>query len=137
MVLCGANSYEEKYYLNPEFSILPEQVKEELQILCVLYVEDIGGILTLEYDEDGNLDFMVQADEGDYLFDEIGSVLKIKQLRAEKQELLEALELFYQTFILSDLKKRAELLMDEPEKPAEQEARPIHEIDLPIERGKK
>ncbi len=99
MVLCGANSYTQKYYLGDEFSLLPEAVKQELQILCVLYVEEIGGILTLEYDEEGNLEFRVDSEEGDYLFDDIGSVLKIKQLREEKKELLEALELFYRTFL--------------------------------------
>lgn len=100
MVLCGANSYTQKYYLGDKFSMLPEAIKQELQILCVLYVEDIGGILTLEYDDEGNLEFRVDSEEGDYLFDEIGSVLKIKQLRQERQELLEALELFYRTFFL-------------------------------------
>lgn len=102
MVLCGANSYTQKYYLNPEFDRLPGQVKDELQILCVLYVEDVGGILTLEYDDEGNLEFCVESDEADYLFDEIGSVLKIKQLRQDKQEFLEALELYYRTFFLQD-----------------------------------
>lgn len=134
MVLCGANSYEEKYYLNEAFDRLPDSIKEELQILCVVYVEDVGGILTLEFDEEGQLDFVVRADEGDYLFDEIGSVLKIKQLRAEKQELLESLEVFYQAFILSDLKKRAELLMEQPVVVPQKPARPVSEIDLPIER---
>ncbi len=100
MVLCGANSYTQKFYLGKEFQRLPEQIKQELQILCVLYVEDIGGVLTLEYDEEGNLDFRVEAEETDYLFDDIGSVLKIKQMRTEKQELLESLELYYRTFIL-------------------------------------
>lgn len=47
VVLCGANSYEEKYYLNPDFEQLPEDVKNELKIMCVLYVHDVGGILTL------------------------------------------------------------------------------------------
>ena len=100
MILCGANSYTQKYYLGEQFSVLPDQVKDELQIMCVLYVEDIGGVLTLEYDEEGNLDFRVEAEETDYLFDDIGSVLKIKQLRQQKQELLEALELFYRTFFM-------------------------------------
>ena len=36
MVLCAASSYEQKYYLNPEFESLPEAVKQELQIMCVL-----------------------------------------------------------------------------------------------------
>ena len=99
-MLCGANSYTQKYYFNEEFSKLPESIKQELKILCVLYVEDVGGILTLEYDEEGNLQLRVENDEAGYLFDEIGSVLKIKQIQREKEELLEALELFYKTFYL-------------------------------------
>ena len=68
-VLCGANSYTQKYYFNEEFSKLPDSIKQELKILCVLYVEDVGGILTLEFDENGNLELRVESDEGDYLFD--------------------------------------------------------------------
>ena len=108
IVLCAASAYEEKFYLNPEFDQLPESVRQELQIMCVLYTVDVGGILMLEYDEEGNLDFRVEADEADYLFDEIGSVLKIKQLRDEKRELLESLELFYRTFFLEGKKQEAE-----------------------------
>ncbi len=54
----------------------------------------------MEFDEEGNLQFRVTADEGDYLFDEIGSVLKIKQYQMEKRELLESLELFYRVFFM-------------------------------------
>ena len=43
IVLCAANAYEQKFYLNPEFDSLPENVKQELQIMCVLYTEDVGG----------------------------------------------------------------------------------------------
>ena len=32
VVLCGANSYEEKYYLNPDFEQLPDAVKNELPV---------------------------------------------------------------------------------------------------------
>ena len=42
VVLCGANSYEEKYYLNPDFEQLPDDVKNELKIMCALYVHDVG-----------------------------------------------------------------------------------------------
>ena len=42
----------------------------------------------------------VEAEENDYLFDEIGSALKIKQYQAEKRELLESLELYYKVKVL-------------------------------------
>lgn len=95
VILCAASAYEEKYYLNEDFSNLPEAVKQELQIMCVLYTADIGGILTLQFDQEGNLHFHVTSKEDDFFFDEIGSVLKIKQLQAEKRELLEALEEYF------------------------------------------
>ena len=95
VVLCGANSYEEKYYLNPDFQKLPQGIQDELKLMCVLYTEDVGGTLTLKFDEDGELIFETAADEGDLLYDEIGSVLKVKQLQNTKQELLESLEMYY------------------------------------------
>lgn len=100
IVLCGANSYEQKYYFNPIFGKLPEGIKQELQILCVLFTEDVGGVLILEFSSEGRLEFRVEVHDQDYLFDEIGSELKIRQYQREKRELLESLELFYQVFVL-------------------------------------
>ena len=92
IVLCGASSYEQKYYFNQDFKALPDHIKKELQIMCVLFTEDIGGVLTMEFTPEGELEFKVQADDKDYLFDEIGSGLKIRQYQREKKELLESLE---------------------------------------------
>ena len=52
-------------------------------------------------EEDGSLEFVVRAEEDDFLFDEIGSVLKIKQMREMKKDLLESLETYYRVFFLS------------------------------------
>ena len=103
VVLCGASAYEQKYYFNTDFSSLPEHVKQELQILCVLYTEEVGGVLTLEFDEEGRLQFRTEALDADARYDEIGSALRIKQLRQEKRELLESLEMYYRVFFLGDL----------------------------------
>ena len=100
VVLCGANSYTQKYYLGDQFSNLPEAVKQELQIICVLYVEDVGGILTMEFNEDGDLELRVTHDPLDYLFDDIGSELKIRQIQKEKRELMEQLETYYKLMFL-------------------------------------
>ena len=102
VVLCGASAYEQKYYLNEDFKSLPSQVQDELKIMCVLFTEDVGGILTLVFDEDGKLLLETSADEGDLLYDEIGSELKIRQIRTEKAEFLQSLELFYKVFFLGE-----------------------------------
>ncbi len=117
-VLCGANSYVEKFYLNEQFSGLPESIKQELQIMCVMYTEDIGGIILLEFTSEGSLRFKVEAEENDYLFDEIGSALKIKQYQSEKRELLESLELYYKVKIMGI---PADELLDDEQKRRYQE----------------
>ena len=103
MVLCGANAYEQKYYLNSDFESLPSQIKDELQIMCVLYTAEIGGIFTVEFNDDGELLLKTNASENDFAYDEIGSELKIKQLMNDKQELFRSLELYYRIFIDGDV----------------------------------
>lgn len=100
MVLCGANAYEKKYYFNPEFASLPESIQDELQIMCVMFTEEIGGIFTVEYTEEGELQLKTEALEADAMYDDIGGPLRIKQLQEEKRELFRSLELFYQVFFL-------------------------------------
>jgi hypothetical protein len=102
VILCASSAYEKKFYINDDFLQLPEQIKLELKAMCVLFTEDVGGILSLEYDEDGTLILKVEADEGDYYFDEIGSSLKIKEIQRTKKELLEALEMYYKVFFLNE-----------------------------------
>lgn len=102
IVLCAASSYERKFYLNPEFDALPERIRQELQIMCVMFTEDVGGILMAVFDEDGNLELKVDHEEGDFLFDEIGSVLKIKEIQQTRRELFESLELFFRVFYLGE-----------------------------------
>ena len=101
-VLCGANAYEQKYYFNPEFSSLPQQIQDELHILCVLFTEEIGGIFTVEYNEDGELELRTEALEADAMYDDIGGALRIKQLQEEKRELFRSLDLFYRLFFLGE-----------------------------------
>ena len=102
VILCCSSKYEQKYYLNDEFDGLPQGVKDELKIMCVLYTEDIGGVLVLKFDKDGDLHFEVSSDEGYLLFDDIGSVLKIKEYQESKKDLLEALEMYFKVFYLGE-----------------------------------
>lgn len=100
LVLCCANAYQQKYYFNEKYNKIPQDIKDELQIMCVMFTEDIGGVIYLVFDEDGNLEIKVVCEEDDYLFDDIGCGLKIKQMQTEKRDLLEALEMFHKTFMI-------------------------------------
>ncbi|MBR3436322.1 MAG: hypothetical protein IKG97_01070 [Lachnospiraceae bacterium] len=101
-VLCGANSYNEKYYFNDKFANLPEAVKDELHVMCVLFTEECGGILTVEFLPDGTLVLRTRADEYDFYYDEINAGLGIAKLRQEKKDLLEKLELYYRVLFLKE-----------------------------------
>ena len=101
-ILCVSNAYERKYYLNEEFNGLPDTIKDELKIMCVLFTEEVGGMLTLEYDEEGSLLLKTETDDGDLLYDDISCGLLMKRIQNEKQELLTSLELFYKVFFLGE-----------------------------------
>ena len=102
VVLCGANAYEQKYYFNEQFAGIPESIKEELHVICVLFTEEVGGIFTIVFEEDGSVSLETNAEEDDLLYDEIGSGLLIGEIRRNRQEMLESLQLYYRVFILHD-----------------------------------
>ena len=97
-VLCGANAY----YFNESFSNIPESVKEELHILCVLFTEEVGGVFTIAFEEDGNVVLETNADDDDIYYDEITSGLMVSQVRRHRQELFETLRLYYRVFVLKE-----------------------------------
>lgn len=103
VILCGANSYEQKYYFNEDFSLIPESIKEELNVICVLFTEEVGGVFMIGFDEEGKVLLMTDADEEDLLYDEIGAGLLVKEVQRKRQELFESLELFYKTFVVGEI----------------------------------
>ena len=102
MVLCGANSYDMKYYFNEKFNGIPESIKNELHILCVLFTEEVGGIFTIGFDEEGNVLLETNADDDDIYYDDISSGLMVAEARRHRRELLESLSLYYRVFILKE-----------------------------------
>lgn len=102
IVLCGANAYEKKYYFNQKFNKIPDSIKDELHIICVLFTEEVGGIITFAFEEDGTLVIETNAAEEDYYYDEIGSGLLVREIRRKKQDLLESLSLYYRVVILGE-----------------------------------
>ena len=113
MVLCGANSYDMKYYFNEKFNGIPESVKNELHILCVLFTEEVGGIFTIGIDEEGNVLLETNADDDDIYYDDISSGLMVAEVRRQRRELLESLSIYYRVFILKE--DFSDMLTDEDE----------------------
>ena len=102
IVLCGANAYEQKYYFNEQFKAIPQSIKDELHIICVLFTEEVGGIFTLVFEEDGTLNMETTVEEDDIYYDEIGSGLLIGKIRQTRQELFESLSMYYRVVILHE-----------------------------------
>lgn len=99
VVLCGANAYEKKYYFNEQFVGIPDSIKDELHIICVLFTEEVGGVFTIVFEEDGTLSLETDAEENDIYYDEISSGLLVGEIRRKRQELFESLSLYYRVFI--------------------------------------
>ncbi len=102
VVLCGANAYEQKYYFNKKFSQIPESIQKELNIICVLFTEEVGGLFYIVFDEDGGVSLETNADDDDIYYDEISSGLLIGEIRRTRSELLESLSIYYRMVILGE-----------------------------------
>ena len=102
IVLCGSNAYEKKYYFNPLFDSVPESVKEELHIICVLFTEEAGGVFLIVFEPDGSISMETEAAEEDILYDDITAGLLVSDIRRHRQTLFEELQLFYRVFVLKE-----------------------------------
>ena len=90
-VLCGANAYEKKYYFNQAFDRIPDSIKDELHVICVLFTEEVGGIF-----------LRTECAQDDFLYDEISSGLLVGEIRRKRQDMFEALSLYYRMFVLHE-----------------------------------
>ncbi len=102
VVICGANAYEQKYYFNKDFDKIPDSMKDELHIICVLFTEEAGGIFTIGFDDEGELFMETMAEEEDITYDEIAAGMLVKQIRDNRQEMFEALSLYYRAIVLKE-----------------------------------
>ena len=113
IVLCGANAYEQKYYFNPQFKQIPDSIKKELNIISVLFTQEAGGIFTIVFEEDGSVSIETNADEEDITYDEITAGLLVGEVRRKRQDLFEALGIYYKIYVLGE--KAADALDEEEE----------------------
>jgi hypothetical protein len=67
-----------------------------------LFTEEVGGIFTVVFEEDGSISLETDAEEDDIYYDEISSGLLIGEIRRNRQELFESLSLYYRVFVLKE-----------------------------------
>lgn len=114
-VLAAASAEKKKYYLEPEFQALPEDIREEVRVICVLLAQKLNCTFLMGFRETGELYFETVRRENDFDFDEIGAELEVSALRREKKELLKALELWYAVFFTEEGQELKERLLKETE----------------------
>ena len=102
VVLCGANAYDRKYYFNPEFNAVPDSIKQELNVISVLFTQEAGGIFTIVFEKDGSISIVTDADEDDITYDEVTAGLLVGEIRRNRSEVLESIELFYRVMFLHE-----------------------------------
>ena len=94
-LLAAASQANQKFYLAPEFSALPSQIKDEIKIICVLGAERILCDFLMEFSPDGDIVFKIIKPEDSVDFDGIGADLEIRRIQREKKVLLSSLKLWY------------------------------------------
>lgn len=102
MVLCAANKYEMKYFFNKNFERIPKSIQNELHIISVLFVQEVGGIFKIVFDEDGDITMETESAEDDFLYDDISAGLMVAEIKRTRQEMFESLRMFYKVFILKE-----------------------------------
>ncbi len=97
-VLCAAKNTDFKgYALSPDFEKLPDEVKEKLRKICAEFVEDVGGIFIIQFEEDGTPQFVTEE-----TVDEAGAEERIRKLQEDEAEFWVQLKLFYRIFVLHE-----------------------------------
>lgn len=102
IVLCGANAYEQKYWFNPLFGKIPESIREELRIICVLFTQEAGGIITVEFEDDGEIFLRTECDEEDITWDSVSAGLLSGEILRRRRDVFDAIRLYYRALILHE-----------------------------------
>ena len=111
--MCAASSYDQKYYLNPLFSKLPQEIKDDLKIVSVMFVEDNGGIFLMKFDRNRKLVMMTEAKESDYNYDDIGVGMSIRAIQKKRARMLQEITLYYRAVICGETLEQIEKEVEE------------------------
>ena len=110
-IVAAASYKKQKYFIEPKFQVLPEEVQKELKIMCVLTAQKLCCTFLIGFETTGEIYFETTESEID--FDEIGAELEIKKMQSEKKDFLNALKLWYVVFFTEEEQKIKQELQKE------------------------
>ncbi|MDA3734245.1 DUF6145 family protein [Niameybacter massiliensis] len=96
-IVISVSPYNHKYYFEPKFNDIPTEIKEELAEAIAAIAEKVNAIISVGFNEDGQI-FIDQTADEEIFVDEIGAALEIKRLQKDKAELLKSLQLWYMVY---------------------------------------
>lgn len=97
-ILGTASAHSRKYFMNPDFSDMPDEVVRELREMIIIMSETINGIFTVGFYDDGSVFLEASGQENDFDYDEIGAALEVDRLKSQKKQLINALSIWYILF---------------------------------------
>ena len=96
-ILISVSPYVQKYYINEEFTDLPEDIKETLRAKLAVIAEKTHAIITLGFNENGEIYLEYKYEDLSYA-DEIGVELRMKKFQKEEGELLKSIKVWYMIY---------------------------------------
>lgn len=96
-IVISASPYNHKYYFEPKYNDIPSEIQEELIESIAAIAEKVNAIISLGFDEVGQI-FIEQTSDESVFADDIGAELEIKKFQKEKGELLKSLQLWYMIY---------------------------------------
>ncbi len=113
ITLAAASFEKQKYFFAPEFQKLPDDIQNEIKVICVMTAQKLCCTFVMGFEETGDIFFELIKNEGQLDFDEIGAELEIKEMRRTKKELLKALKLWYLIFQTQEGEEIAKELLNQ------------------------
>lgn len=93
-ILIALSPYLKKYYINPHYSDLPEEISEWLRAKLGALAEKIGATILLGFDEAGELYITYQYEDQNFS-DDIGAQLALKKFRQNEEDVLNSIKAWY------------------------------------------
>lgn len=97
-ILCAAKNMDFKgFAMNPDYDRIPDSAKQKLQKICAEFVEAVGGVFIIRFEEDGTPQFVTEQ-----VIDEIGAEERIRKMQKEEARLWNELKVYYRIFFLHE-----------------------------------